>query len=80
MDEANATRVKTNPDQVATTSPYPPKAYLVSLRISSPHSGRFLTGLFVEFLKRTHGVVVESVVTRIDQPPLASYNRSRQGL
>lgn len=76
MDEPNATRVSAPPAEVAKRGghTYPPKAYLVSIRLTSTESGKFLTGLLAELLK-TRGFAPDSVITQLDTPPLAAYHR-----
>lgn len=73
MDEPNATRVPAPPAEVERPK-FPPKAYLVSIRVTSTESGKFLTGLLTEILK-TRGMPPDSVITRLDTPPLAAYHR-----
>lgn len=81
MDEPSATRVGAPPDAAErgdSERREATKAYSFSVRMSTTHSAKFLTGLLVETLKQ-RGVVVESIRARFDTQPLAQYDRTRKG-
>ena len=79
MDESNATRVDASPaatERGDDERRAAVKGYIFSLRVSTTHSAKFVTGLLVDTL-RQRDIVVESAMARFDQQPLASYVKPR---
>ena len=81
MDEPSVTRVPAQPSEPAAERGdrrHQPKSYSISLRLSSPFSGKHLCGLLLEFLRK-HGDDVQSIRVRPDVGLLAAYDKARDG-